>query len=119
MLRPLRIALCIIVVAGILAILFLYDPSVTTWAPKCPFKLLTGLDCPSCGAQRAIHALLHGNFARAFGFNPFMILFMPYALAAVVASACNIRKLKNIVYHRYTLSAYLALYILWGIVRNL
>ena len=26
----------------------------------CPFKAMTGLDCPGCGATRAIHQLLNG-----------------------------------------------------------
>ena len=37
--------------------------------PRCPFLLLTGLYCPGCGSQRAVHALLHGQVARAAGLN--------------------------------------------------
>lgn len=36
----------------------------------CPFHLLTGLDCPFCGAQRMALALLHGRVAEAFWLNP-------------------------------------------------
>ena len=36
----------------------------------CPLHWLTGLDCPFCGVQRMALALLHGNVAEAFWFNP-------------------------------------------------
>lgn len=40
----------ILVVAGI--VYYVLDPTVeNSWAPKCPMKLLTGFDCPSCGVQ--------------------------------------------------------------------
>ena len=36
----------------------------------CPFRLLTGWDCPLCGGTRMGEALLHGDIQAAFGFNP-------------------------------------------------
>jgi 1,6-anhydro-N-acetylmuramate kinase len=38
--------------------------------PVCPFKRLTGLPCLSCGTTRAALALLRGDLAVAFHFNP-------------------------------------------------
>ena len=32
----------------------------------CPFKYFTGLDCPGCGFQRSVIALLHGNVKQSF-----------------------------------------------------
>jgi len=46
--------------------------------PACPVKALTGFDCPGCGSQRAIHALLNGNFKAALYSNPLLMLLMPY-----------------------------------------
>ena len=48
--------------------------------PKCPTKLLFNIDCPGCGFQRAIHAIIHGEFKRAFSLNPFLFLAAPYAI---------------------------------------
>ena len=36
----------------------------------CPFHLLTGLPCLSCGGTRAFVALAHLDFATAFAMNP-------------------------------------------------
>ena len=71
------------VVAAGSVVLFLFDPSASGFYPPCPFRALTGLYCPGCGAARALHALLHGNLGEAFGLNPLMVLMLPllgYAL---------------------------------------
>lgn len=36
----------------------------------CPFKYLTGLDCPGCGFQRAVLSLVQGNFSESFKLYP-------------------------------------------------
>jgi hypothetical protein len=36
----------------------------------CPFRALTGWDCPLCGGTRMGAALLHGDVQAAFEFNP-------------------------------------------------
>ena len=51
------------------------------WYPPCPFHLATGLFCPGCGSGRAVHALVHGEWARALGLNPLLVLLLPFGLA--------------------------------------
>jgi len=50
----------------------------------CPFKYITGIDCPGCGFQRAVVQLLKGNFAQSWalypGAIPLMILAVIYWL---------------------------------------
>lgn len=36
----------------------------------CPFKYLTGYDCPGCGFQRSFLALLKGNLQESFHLYP-------------------------------------------------
>lgn len=48
-----------------------------------PFKLLTGYDCPGCGSQRALHALLHGDI-NAFAYNPLFIIAIPYVITGLI-----------------------------------
>ncbi len=40
----------------------------------CTIKVLTGLNCLSCGATRATYALLRGDIITAIYYNPFYIL---------------------------------------------
>jgi hypothetical protein len=50
----------------------------------CPFKYLTGIDCPGCGFQRSVLALLQGNFHKSFMLYPAAIplfLFFVYGFA--------------------------------------
>lgn len=61
-----------------------FDPSAARWFPKCAFKMATGYDCPGCGSQRAIHALLSGDIGGAWRANAAFILSLP--LLAVVAA---------------------------------
>jgi hypothetical protein len=54
--------------AGGLAVSALY--ATTGIGLPCPFRALTGWDCPLCGGTRMGGALLHGDVQAAFGFNP-------------------------------------------------
>jgi hypothetical protein len=48
----------------------------------CPFRAVTGWDCPLCGGTRMGSALLHGDVATAFAFNP--VALVGIALLGVV-----------------------------------
>lgn len=58
-------------------LLFLFDPERHGAFLPCPFHWLTGLLCPGCGAQRAMHDLLHGRVAEAWGHNPALVAALP------------------------------------------
>ena len=74
-----------------LVYLRLFNPATSGLYPACPFRLLTGLNCPGCGTLRGLHQLLHGHPIAALDLNPLMILALPfmayiflsYALVAV------------------------------------
>lgn len=59
---------------------FFFNPASPSnqWFPKCPFRLLTGMQCPGCGSTRAFYQLLHLHPIAAFKFNPLMILTLPF-----------------------------------------
>ena len=59
----------IILIGALLMIYYWFDPSEIELFPKCPFYMLTGLKCPGCGSQRAIHSLLHLDFIGAIRYN--------------------------------------------------
>jgi len=49
--------------------------------PRCPFLLLTGLKCPGCGSQRALHQLLHLHISGALQANFLLVVSIPYLIA--------------------------------------
>ena len=116
-----KIGLISIILLGI--ILFFIDPEYSACIPKCPFRWFTGLDCPACGSQRAIHQLLHLNIKGAFGYNPFLILSLPYLMALVITQWFDPRnrlaRLKRICHHPIAVNTYLILIIVWWIARNI
>ena len=72
-----------VVIVG--AVLFLFNPAETGVFPRCPFLMLTGYECPGCGSQRAIHALLHGDIIRAWDYNPLLVIAVPYIILGFIA----------------------------------
>ena len=59
-------------IASLAALYYWVDPENTVLLP-CPFHYLTGLHCPLCGSQRALHHLMHGELQLAFWTNPLLI----------------------------------------------
>ena len=60
--------------AGIAAVVYFFNPSAYGIYPVCQFHRLTGLNCPGCGATRALYALLHGDPATALRDNALLVL---------------------------------------------
>ncbi len=74
-----------IIFVTILAILYrIYNPNGNIYFPKCPFRELTGLKCPGCGSQRAVHYLLNFDIYNATKENPILVLSIPYILIGLV-----------------------------------
>src|SRR5712691_4262697 len=63
--------------AAALVFLYSHDPSASHLYPRCIFHALTGLQCPGCGATRALYHLLHGRIVEAMRFNALFIAFSP------------------------------------------
>jgi hypothetical protein len=69
-------------VAGCVALRFV-DPA---GGPTiCPFKAWTGLDCPGCGATRALHQLLNGHLVTALSLNAPFVVAVPFVVWWFVA----------------------------------
>lgn len=63
---------------GALAYIGLADPHRPGFIfPGCPFRALTGWDCPGCGGLRMTHDLLHGDLAAAATDNVFALIGLP------------------------------------------
>jgi Protein of unknown function (DUF2752) len=69
-------------VAGGLAYVGLGDPHSPDFVfPVCPFKALTGLNCPACGGLRMTHDVLHGDLGAAVVDNVFLLVGLPLLAA--------------------------------------
>lgn len=67
----------------------------------CPFKLVAGYPCPSCGTTRSITALLHGNILEAFMINPLGIVSSLIILSVVILLTLDLLTKKDYYYRVY------------------
>ena len=114
----------LILIAAALAIAifyFLFDPAETAWMPQCVFHRLTGLQCMGCGAQRMLHALLHGDLASAYEANALLLFLMPVLILMAYAEIFKKRhpKLYRLLNSPAVMIAIAAILLIWVAVRNL
>jgi hypothetical protein len=75
---PLTVLGTWVLFAGALGYIGLVDPHrPDSIFPICPFRLLTGLNCPGCGALRMIHDVLHGHLVAAINDNVAVLVGVP------------------------------------------
>ena len=110
----------ILLAAALGLVFFTFNPAASAWFPKCPFLLLTGLRCPGCGSQRAVHSLLHLDIGQAFACNALLVVSLP--LVAVLIYAEIIREKKPGFYAKVHKPAFIwgcfIAIIAWGAFRN-
>ncbi len=82
--------------------------------PACPFKLLTGLNCPACGGLRMTHDLLHGDLAAAAVDNIFLLIGLPAMLAWILLRWRSERPIFTVP----AIAVITALVISWTVIRN-
>lgn len=111
-----------IAVGAILLLYFFFDAREGGF-PRCPFLTVTGLQCPGCGSQRALSALLHGDVLAAMQLNILLVLFLPLFL---LVSFYYIKSLfvgrierPQLLYSNTFVFAVLALVLSFWILRNL
>jgi len=105
----------------LISVYYFFDPAKSSYFLKCPLKSITGYDCAGCGAQRAFHELLHFRFLRAFHYNPLFVLSMPIAILWWIFSYLNRENtswLKHFFYSKSLLFAFLAIVLLYSLIRN-
>jgi len=67
-------------------VLLACPPAQSGFYPACPIREYLHIECPGCGATRALAELLHGRLREALGLNALFVLLLPFALAAAVES---------------------------------
>lgn len=112
----------LIVFTGLAVLFFVLNPNENIIFPKCVFNSITGYYCPGCGSQRAIHSLLHLNFAGVIDNN---FLFLPTVLLIIYHYSFTFLnkifgwKLPNFFYYKNTPWIIMVIIILFWILRNL
>ena len=113
----------LLILAGV-GLLFFYflNPDKSELFPKCPLYVWTGLYCPGCGSQRAIHSFLHFRFLEVLHYN---LLMYPAGSLIVyhIARPFIMKKsgvvLPDILYHPRTPWIILIIVVLFWILRNI
>ncbi|BCI53691.1 membrane protein [Mycolicibacterium litorale] len=102
--------------AGALTYIGLADPHRPGFlAPPCPFKAVTGWDCPACGGLRMTHDLLHGDIAAAAADNVFLLVGLPLLAVWVLIR----RRRREPVMPVGAIAVVAVAVLTWTVVRNL
>jgi hypothetical protein len=107
------------VATGLSTYVFLADPHRRMVFPPCPFKALTGLDCPLCGGTRMAFDLMHGDLAGAAQNNLFVLAALPLLLAVAGAVAIRRWQGRQAAFPMQLVIALGGAAVVWLVVRNL
>lgn len=102
-----------VIVAAVIVYLGVNDPEKSL-VPRCLFNVMTGYDCPGCGSQRAIHALLHGRIGDAWRYNAALFFAVPLAAIYFLAP----RRWNRVLYSPIFISGIFVALVAWWILRN-
>ena len=103
--------------------LFFFNPALPNnqFFPKCPFRLVTGWQCPGCGSTRAFYQLLHLHPVTAFKLNPLIMLTLPfivYGFLGFTRSAITGKPYRRLFIPPVYLWAWLVLLLFFWVFRN-
>jgi hypothetical protein len=104
------------------ALLLRLPPAQNSFYPSCPIKEYLHLQCPGCGATRALAALLSGHLVEAIHFNALVTLLFPFTAAyGILCYHRFLRRepLRNPQPPSAIIYAVLALTVVFTMVRNL
>ncbi len=65
-------------------LLLRFPPEQHSFYPQCPVYAWTHLQCPGCGATRALAALLQGHLVEARRDNALVVTMLPFHAAYIV-----------------------------------
>ncbi|MDD6134027.1 MAG: DUF2752 domain-containing protein [Selenomonadaceae bacterium] len=83
----------------------------------CPFRILTGFLCPSCGITTMFVRLSYGDFAGAYAANPVVMLLSPLIMLLMLHQ--HNPKAWSFVPAKALNCFCVTVFLMWGIVRNL
>lgn len=118
--RPVLLSLEALGLLGSLAYVAAADPhDGAVVMPHCPIKLMSGLDCPSCGGLRLVHDLLRGDVRGALADNLFLALVSPVLVCLLYQHARALSAGRSYEVPRSLAWGLLFGAAAWGVIRNL
>ena len=115
-------AVAIALIATALIFLYLRFVEATGFMPRCLIKWGTGYDCPGCGSQRALLALVHGHPLQALQYNLILIPALAYLALLLAAWLCpnstRLKRISEIATSPLVLVGIAIVILAWAIVRN-
>ena len=110
------VATAALLLASPLIYIALVDPhNPDSGFPVCPFRLLTGWNCPGCGALRMIHDVLHGDLAAAVNDNVLLLVGIPVLVGWILLRSRRGKSPLTIP----TVAAFATTALAWTVLRNL
>lgn len=110
-------------ILSLLLVYYIFNPELDKLFPPCPFHYITGFQCPGCGSQRALHALLHFDFGKAVGHNLLFVLAMPYIAVGLILEYLGgkrrFTKLNKLLYGKNAILLALSFVLGFTILRNI
>lgn len=116
-----KLIMAITAAAALAVAYYFFDPSQTAAFPKCPFFVATGLKCPGCGSQRALHSLLHLDIIGAAKYNALLVVAIPFvaALAAAQRFRTSFPRVYNHLNSQAAIWTTLGVIVIWTVARNI
>ena len=111
-----------IIVLGAFLIYTLIDPIALGLGIPCPFHAVTGLHCPGCGSQRAIHCAVRGDLSGVSANN---VLLWPAVAIVIYHNGVQLYNrnastpITNYLYKKRTAIIIVTIVILFWILRNI
>ena len=111
----------LVLVLGLVLVILYYalEPSSGS-LPSCLLLRLTGFRCPGCGTQRAVHALLHGDFVQGIAYN-YSLLFTIPVLSLYIGDVLwggKMPHLRVFLHHPLVILLLVSILLAWWILRN-
>lgn len=116
------IILGVLVFLGMLALYSFLNPIETNLFPSCPFYVTTGIYCPGCGSQRAVHQILNGHIFEGIRHNYLIgLLALVFTYQIFIFTMNNVldKGFTNLLHKSKVTFSILIIVILFWVLRNI